>query len=184
MVFDYFSGEQVLWKPYLTILSLIAPELRRKLNSWVGRPKQIKICVICDNKNGYGFTNQFEVQIINSNKVVVDQTTGLMWQQNGFSYPTQFKYVELCIEDLNRIDFAGYHDWRLPTLEEAMSLINPIRNLKSYSYIDSIFNSKQRWIWTADSVKNAKRAWVVSGGSPCTNFTFNSDGFIRCVRGK
>ncbi|MCH8955995.1 DUF1566 domain-containing protein [candidate division KSB1 bacterium] len=108
------------------------------------------------NPQGKGIDNEFAVQM--NGKVVYDAATGLSWQQSGSSNMT-FKKAEAYIQKLNREDHGGYSDWRLPTLEEAMSLMEP-KELNGDLHIDSKFDKTQRWIWTADK-KSASRAWVV-----------------------
>ena len=54
--------------------------------------------------------------------VVVDTINGLMWQQSGSDTIMKFEEVEGYIRRLNEQTFAGFSAWRLPTLEEAMSL--------------------------------------------------------------
>jgi hypothetical protein len=54
--------------------------------------------------------------------------------------------------------FAGYRNWRLPTLEEAMSLMEPERK---ELYINPVFDNEQYWIWTAD-LYSASVAWSVN----------------------
>lgn len=57
-------------------------------------------------------------------------------------------------------------EWRLPTLEEAMSLMEPVRN-EDGLFINPVFSDKQRWIWTADQ-HGVSSAWVVYfGGGGC-----------------
>jgi len=78
---------------------------------------------------------------------VIDHTTGLMWQQSG-STILKFNEVEKYIRDLNDQRFFDYNDWRLPTLEEAMSLMEPQEQKHSEGelYIDPVFDCKQTYI--------------------------------------
>ncbi len=105
------------------------------------------------NTNGKGFDNAFVLQ--KDDQIVYDRKSGLMWQKGG-SDNMSFKNAKEWVEQL---DFAGFDDWRLPTLEEAMSLMEPEQN--NHRYIDPIFDSKQYRIWTADQFKGAAAQWVV-----------------------
>ena len=109
------------------------------------------------NPNGPGIENQFELR--NKKQVVYDAATGLTWQQSGSLEEMNYEKAQEYIETLNREKHADYDDWRLPTLEQAMSLMEPKKNEHGL-YIDPIFDRKQRWIWTADKV-GAWRAWDV-----------------------
>ncbi|MCP4286721.1 MAG: DUF1566 domain-containing protein, partial [Gammaproteobacteria bacterium] len=88
--------------------------------------------------------NDFEDQ----GDVVVDHATGLMWQKAG-SDRMLYKDAPAYIDTLNREQFAGYDDWRLPTIPELMSLLEPEKS-SNRLYIDSIFDKTQRWCWSAD----------------------------------
>ncbi len=136
------------------------------------------------NNSALGFPNDFQLQ--NDVKVVLDHASGLMWQQSGsvkdISYDDAKKYVA----QLNSDKFAGYIDWRMPTLEEAMSLMGPAGK-SSGKYIDPIFDNTQRWIWTSD-MNEVPLAWLVnflSGNCytyPNDYFDFTSGGYVRAVR--
>ena len=60
---------------------------------------------------------------------VIDVQTGLVWQRFGLELAS-IREIRRSIEDLNRQGFAGHHDWRMPTLEEALSLMAPAVNTK------------------------------------------------------
>ncbi len=110
------------------------------------------------NNRGKGLEHLYELQEKNSDNIVIDYATGLTWQQSGSRKYILFNEVEAYIKKLNEDNFAGFNSWRLPTLEEAMSLMEP-ENKKSEFYIDPNFDPEQSWIWTADK-DSAYRAWV------------------------
>jgi len=132
------------------------------------------------NPEGKGLVHKYKLQKIKGDKIVYDEATGLMWQQSGSdSTMLDFEDAKRWIKKLRRNKFAGYDDWRLPTLEEAMSLIEP------KIYINSIFNSQQKWIWTADQVKDEQiMFWVVDidPGGCYEDFYYSTDYYVRAVR--
>jgi hypothetical protein len=112
------------------------------------------------NPNGRGFANQYQLKTIQGDKVVMDQASGLVWQQGGSDKYMNFEAAKKWIENLNQQGYAGFKDWRLPTLEEAMSLMEPKR-MNGDLYLDPLFDKTQAWIWTADPVVGSAAAWVV-----------------------
>jgi hypothetical protein len=134
------------------------------------------------NTSGKGIDNIYEEQEKNGDKVVVDKVTGLTWQHSGSPDSMTYADAKKYIQKLNNDGFAGYKDWRLPTLEEAMSLMEPTRKNKDL-YIDPLFDSTQRWIWTAD-MKSSSVAWVVHFNlGYCNFFHVGSTGYyVRGVR--
>ena len=93
-----------------------------------------------------------------------------------------YKQAKFWIEELNRIDYANYHNWRLPTLEEAMSLMKKEQR-NGELFIDPIFDQTQKGIWTSDLTQNGSLAWVVflNYGSCYVN-CFDLENYIRAVR--
>ena len=59
----------------------------------------------------------------NNDGTVTDKTTGLMWQKSGSSARLGNQRANIYIERLNQERFAGYSDWRMPTVEELASLL-------------------------------------------------------------
>ncbi len=54
--------------------------------------------------------------------VVLDKTTGLTWQNVSPEKMTWDKLADY-VKELNRQKFAGFDDWRLPTISELESLV-------------------------------------------------------------
>lgn len=109
------------------------------------------------NPNGIGIRYDFQTE--NNGKTILDNFTGLMWQQGGSLKALDYEKARRYIRLLNKDQFAGYSDWRLPTLEEAMSLMEP-EPKSGNLYIDPLFDKTQSGIWTGD-LHSASLAWVV-----------------------
>ncbi len=133
------------------------------------------------NPNGTGIVHKYELRKINGDKVVFDESTGLMWQQSGSSKQMTFEDAKNWIRELNQNRFASFNDWRLPTLEEAMSLMEP-EEKNGELFIDPIFDSKQNWILTEDQV-DSQNVWVVElGEGLCNTYPSGKTPFVRAVR--
>ena len=103
--------------------------------------------------------HNYNLKSINGDKVVTDHATGLMWHQNGSDKRMEYKKVKKWLKKLNKSGYAGYHDWRLPTLEEAASLLESSKK-DSGSYIDPVFSNERESIWTGDKAGWANVWWV------------------------
>ena len=138
------------------------------------------------NQEGKGIFHQYKEKNINGDKVIFDESTSLMWQQSGSDNWINFEDANKYIEQLNKEKYAGYEDWRLPTLEEGMSLIEPEKGNNDL-YIDSRFDKTQTQIWTCDIITHAiaPRAWTVSihlGGSWFGDIEDDRAAGVRAVR--
>lgn len=116
-----------------------------------------------DNKLGKGIQHHYEGVERQIAKLVIDHATGLTWQQGGSEKYFSLKDAEAYIGELNVKNYGSYSDWRLPTLEEAMSLME-CEKKNGDLYIDPVFDKRQWWIWTADR-ESAGQAWCVTFAS-------------------
>ena len=89
----------------------------------------------------------------NGDGTILDRATGLMWQQAHRPVYGRWKDAQAYVAQLNREWFAGYADWRLPTIEECCSLLTPTRENDGL-FISPVFTNRM-WLWTAD-IKDAK----------------------------
>ncbi len=130
---------------------------------------------------GNGIYHEYKIKTIEGEKRVSDYTTGLMWQWSGSEEPMQLPEAEHYSNYLNENEFAGFNDWRLPTLEEAMSLMEAKKGAHDL-YISDVFDNVQRWIWTADK-NGAEDAWYIgfSDGN-CDTDPIDTDASVRAVR--
>ncbi len=134
-----------------------------------------------ENPDGKGIDHQYKLH--SNGLVVFDATTGLMWQQAGSSKDMNFANSQTYIAQLNKNKFASYTDWRLPTLEEAMSLMTPLEN-EDGLHIDPAFDAQQAWIWTSDQPRTS-RVWCVGFTLGYCNYGGFGIGFsfdVRAVR--
>ncbi len=150
-------------------------EEREQIESLTEKP------AIQDAKPVIYIENDFESQTLDKDvKVVVDKETGLMWQQSGTRDFNDFDEAQLYIKQLNSFKHAGYNDWCLPKLEDALTLLEQDSNSDGL-FINPEFDEKQTWIWT--STNSASGNWVVDF-STGTHYsaTIDNDYFVRAVR--
>ncbi|MBR9981534.1 MAG: protein kinase, partial [Desulfatitalea sp.] len=81
--------------------------------------------------------------------IVVDPDTRLIWQQSGNTYPRNWQGAQAYIDGLNRMHWGGKHNWRLPTIDELLTLLRPTPQIADLCQPPA-FDTTQRWIWSAD----------------------------------
>ena len=82
------------------------------------------------------FPNDF---IDNGDGTITDRVTELMLGKECSSKLYRYYRAEKYISGLNNKGFAGYNDWRIPTLEELCSLLERGKNEKGL-HISPLFN--------------------------------------------
>jgi hypothetical protein len=95
------------------------------------------------------FQHEYEVKTFRGIKVVIDHATDLMWEQSGSGTRLARKETKGYIDTINGEGQAGFSDWRLPTVEELASLLEPIGENNGL-YIDPVFDPRQSVCWSSD----------------------------------
>ncbi len=88
--------------------------------------------------------------------VVVDRATHRTWQKTGSSYPLSWQQAHDYIDSLNNTRFGGLTSWRLPTVDELLSLLNEPAGRES-----SFFDSRRKWLWSCD-LHGKKERWFIN----------------------
>jgi hypothetical protein len=112
---------------------------------------------------------------------VLDQRTGLLWQRVGIDL-CSIRTMKARIEELNTAEFAGFHDWRMPSPEEAMSLMEPLANAKGI-HLHPCFSKEQPFIFT-NARRNPTGYWFVDYAQGKTYWSSGTvpGGFCRLCR--
>jgi len=133
------------------------------------------------NENGR-YKSYYEKIKKNKASLVIDYTTGLMWYNgNPAEKAMNLKEAEKWLENLNRIKYGGYDDWRFPSLEEAASLLRKQKTKRDW-HIDPIFSGNQSMIWTKDRF-SSNGTWAVYFYSGIAKVARNNSKlYIRPVR--
>jgi serine/threonine-protein kinase len=84
-----------------------------------------------------------------SAEIVADQATRRVWQRAGTGFPCTWQEAHTYIQRLNAEQFAGRDGWRLPTIDELITLLRPTPQLQELC-IAPLFDHTQRWLWSAD----------------------------------
>lgn len=91
---------------------------------------------------------------------VLDEKTGLVWQKGGTRFPVNRLQADAYIAELNRTKWGGIESWRLPTIDELLSIVTSTPEGRAYC-IESVFEQYQKWLWSSDRCTFIT-AWYVS----------------------
>lgn len=131
--------------------------------------------------------NRFIAKTLSGDDVVIDLATGLMWAAKGNKagcYSLQQHNCSNVLVYAGNLDFAGFTDWRVPNINELVSIVSyvlsnpaisepPFSNTVSSYYHSSttlITITTQHWVLKFDI------------GKPSIGFK-TGNYYLRCVRG-
>lgn len=112
---------------------------------------------------------------------VVDERTGLQWQSGGLDICSS-RMMKKKIEEINSKGFAGHNDWRLPSLVEAMTLMDSSPNFKGV-HLHPCFSRAQPFIFV-EAQRKPGGYWFVDYKQGCAFWSSGTipGGFGRLVR--
>ena len=145
--------------------------LRKKAIS-VNDEQTEKYFKLKDNKPLFYMQNDFKN---NNDGTIIDYATGLIWQKSGSKEPLNYIKAHEYIKQLN---YNNVYNWRIPTIDELMSLIEP----EGAYNISPIFDFKQAWCWSSD-LRPPNSAWHVDFNNGTIYWCFKTSGsYVRAVR--
>ncbi|UJS26033.1 DUF1566 domain-containing protein [Thiothrix winogradskyi] len=127
--------------------------------------------------------------IVHDNGTVTDTETGLIWKrcsegQSGMGCSEgeaeRYGWREAMKRFSKSVSFAGYNDWRIPTIEELRALVDKSQK----PTIDQIaFPNSSTWPYWSSTEKDADGAWDVGFGSGSDGWDYSySRNHVRLVR--
>lgn len=175
----YLAKKGILLNTRLTTTNKDAKLALLKAKNFVNITSDIltKQNTITKQNNVINFSDNFEVWI--------DTNTNLMWElktveniEDIYSYNDSVAYVN----NLNQIKYAGFEDWRRPTINELKSISSP--KLTNDLYIIKQLVSNSDWAyWSNTNSENNDKLFVFyfnDGYKRSESINFKCS--IRCVR--
>jgi len=92
------------------------------------------------------------------NLTVSDRVTGLMWQRSGTDIMSN-RSMRREVARINQEGFAGYSDWRLPSLAEALSLLEG-EKVAHDQYLHPCFSGEQPFVFV-EATRKPGGQWFV-----------------------
>jgi hypothetical protein len=117
-------------------------------------------------------------RFVQNGDVVIDQETKLVWQSNpSTSKRTWQDAKEYC----NNLSYGSRSDWRLPNIDELMSLTD--KSKYNPSIATNKINIKSDWYWTSSTAKwNTSQAWgVYIYDGDDSNSGKSNETYVLCV---
>lgn len=125
--------------------------------------------------------------------MVKDNFTGLIWEAKTDNHSIHRKHdlytwqnaQDVFIKELNNLNFGGCTDWRLPTIDELLSIVDK-HMYNSSTHIDYFPNSLPSVYWSSTTnVENTSKAFFVDfSNGHVGNYRDKLDAYyVRAVRG-
>lgn len=119
-----------------------------------------------------------------NNAAVLDRETGLVWDRSPSSEARSWEFHKTACMNLNK---GGRKGWRLPAIQELLSLADPANadlSLPSGHPFLNVLNTRLYWSATTQ-IDFLSIAWVASfgGGGSAATFSKSGDNYAWCVRG-
>lgn len=130
----------------------------------------------------YFIPENYALKTIGQDKIVIANKTNLIWQYSGSPVPIKYEAIDVYIDSLNVKRYAGFTNWRLPTVNEARSLKEE-ETKNGDLYINPVFDNTQRVIWTSERAEQQPYVYrfdYVAGG-PLYSPIERKDIYIRAV---
>jgi len=130
---------------------------------------------------------RFIEQTIDGDDIVIDRATGLIWaadgDEAGCHNGTQTLPEAAIIYAEGLVDFAGYSDWRIPNINELLSIVQwELSNPCIYTVFTNTVSSEY---WTSSLYNvDPNDYWAVNfNNSKINNNSLLASLYVRCVRG-
>lgn len=115
-------------------------------------------------------------------EILRDTANGLLWQRGGSPCPLGWREAHAYVEELNRRGAAGIRSWRLPTVEELLTLLAPTPHGADFC-TEAPFDRLQRRLWSCDR-RSFTAAWFVDlEAGFVSGLDFRARLFARAVSG-
>jgi hypothetical protein len=129
---------------------------------------------------------------VHNNETVTDTRTGLMWKQcaegqSGVDCASGSATTHdwgQALEQAAMATHAGYTDWRLPNINELLSVVE-LKCLDPSINLSVFPNTPSQWFWSSSAyAAHSGSAWAVDFGYGFHGSAYRDDnGAVRLVRG-
>ncbi len=117
-------------------------------------------------------------------EIVIDETTGLQWQDDTIVASTERTWTEAIDYCENTLKLGSHDDWRLPNKKELLSIVD--RSRYDPAIDDTIFaNISSDYYWSSTTYASySGYVWYVDFDDGYSGYTYKTNSYyVRCVRG-
>jgi serine/threonine protein kinase len=98
-----------------------------------------------------------EFEIVSS-LVALEKRSGLYWQRRGSGFTLDWQQAKEYVDSLNDTGWQERSNWRLPTVEELLTILTPpLHDARCSTW--PLFDATIHWLWSGDPC-NKKQAWM------------------------